>query len=122
LDRAGANRQDRAGFVDRLPGLLPGLVPSWGIAAGRHATVPGADPRVFARIPIYSALGDRNRILEVISAAQPLVTLAQQSDVTTITLPGGDTALAVQRIVKSLSGQVVVIQENTDSLWRSDAA
>jgi two-component system cell cycle sensor histidine kinase PleC len=122
LDRAGANRQDRAGFIDRLPGLLPGLVPSWGIAAGRHVIVTGADQRVLARIPIYSALGDTNRLLEVISAAQPLVTLAQQSDVTTITLPGGDTALAVQRIVKSLSGQVIVIQENTDSLWRSDAA
>jgi two-component system cell cycle sensor histidine kinase PleC len=122
LDRTGANRQDRAGFIDRLPGLLPGLVPSWGIAAGRHVIVTGADQRVLARIPIYSSLGDSNRILEVISAAQPLVTLAQQSDVTTITLPGGDTALAVQRIVKSLSGQVVVIQENTDSLWRSDAA
>jgi two-component system cell cycle sensor histidine kinase PleC len=122
LDRTGANRQDRAGFIDRLPGLLPGLIPSWGIAAGRHVIVTGADQRVLARIPIYSSLGDSSRILEVISAAQPLVTLAQQSDVTTITLPGGDTALAVQRIVKSLSGQVVVIQENTDSLWRSDAA
>jgi two-component system cell cycle sensor histidine kinase PleC len=122
LDRTGANRQDRAGFIDRLPGLLPGLIPSWGIAAGRHVIVTGADQRVLARIPIYSSLGDSSRILEVISAAQPLVTLAQQSDVTTITLPSGDTALAVQRIVKSLSGQVVVIQENTDSLWRSDAA
>src|ERR1700712_1538682 len=28
LDRTGANRQDRAGFIDRLPGLLPGLIPS----------------------------------------------------------------------------------------------
>lgn len=122
LDHAGANRQERAGFVDRLPGLLPGLVPSWGIAAGRHVIVTGADQRVLARIPIYSSLGDSSRLLEVISAAQPLVTLAQQSDVIPITLPGGDTALAVQRIVRSLSGQVIIIQENTDSLWRSDAA
>jgi two-component system cell cycle sensor histidine kinase PleC len=122
LDRAGANRQERAGFLDRLPGLLPGLVPSWGIAAGRHVIVTGADQRILARIPIYSSLGDSSRLLEVISAAQPLVTLVQQSDVIPITLPGGDTALAVQRIVKSLSGQVIIIQENTDSLWRSDAA
>ncbi len=122
LDRAGAVRQDRAVFIDRLPGLLPGLVPSWGIAAGRHVIVTGADQRILARIPIYSPLGDPSRILEVVSAAQPLVTLGQQAEVTNITLPGGDRALATQRIVKSLSGQVVVIQENNDSVWRSDAA
>jgi two-component system, cell cycle sensor histidine kinase PleC len=122
LDRAGAVRQDRAVFIDRLQGLLPGLIPSWGSAPGRHVIVTGADQRILARIPIYSPLGDPSRILEVISAAQPLVTLGQQAEVTDITLPGGDDALATQRTVKSLSGQVVVIQENNDSLWRSDAA
>jgi two-component system cell cycle sensor histidine kinase PleC len=122
LDRAGAVRQDRAAFIDRLQGLLPGLVPSWGVAAGRHIIITGADQRILARIPVDGRLGDANRILEVISAAQPLVTLGQQVEVSDITLPGGDGALATQRIVKSLPGQVVVIQENTDSLWRPDAA
>jgi two-component system cell cycle sensor histidine kinase PleC len=122
LDRAGAIRQDRAAFIDHLQTLLPGLIPSWGVAAGRNVIVAGADQRILARIPIDGRLGDANRILEVISAAQPLVTLGQQTEVADITLPGGDGALATQRIIKSLPGQVVVIQENTDSLWRSDAA
>jgi two-component system cell cycle sensor histidine kinase PleC len=58
----------------------------------------------------------------VISAAQPLVMQGQQAEVADITLPSGDGALATQRLVKSLSGRVVIIQENNDSLWRSDAA
>jgi two-component system, cell cycle sensor histidine kinase PleC len=102
--------------------LLPGLVPSWGVAAGRHVIVTSADQRILARVPIYSGFGDANRILEVISAAQPLVTLGQQAEIVDITLPGGGGALATQRIIKSLPGQVVIIQENSDSLWRSDAA
>lgn len=122
LDRAGAVRQDRANFIDRLPGVLPGLIPPWGLAAGRHVIVTGADQRVLARLPIYSPIGDANRVLEVISAAQPLVTLGQQADVSDIALPSGDAALATQRTVKSLSGQVVIVQENTNLVWRSDAA
>ena len=37
-------------------------------------------------------------------------------------LPNGNGALAIQRTVKSLPGQVIIIQEKVDSLWRSDAA
>jgi two-component system cell cycle sensor histidine kinase PleC len=122
LDRAAAVRQDHADFNDHLQTVLPGLIPSWGVAAGRNVIVAGADQRILARIPVDGRLGDANHILEVISAAQPLVTFGQQVEVADITLPGGDGALATQRIIKSLPGQVVVIQENTDSLWRSDAA
>ena len=50
----------------------PALFPSWGIAAGRHVIVTGADQRVLARIPVEAALGDTSRILDVISAALPL--------------------------------------------------
>ena len=122
LDRAGAVRQDHADFNDRLQTLLPGLIPSWGVAAGRNVIVAGADQRILARIPVDGRLGDANHILEVISAAQPLVTLGQQAEVADITLPGGDGALATQRIIKSLPGQVVVIQEKNEALWRSDSA
>jgi two-component system, cell cycle sensor histidine kinase PleC len=122
LDRAGAVRQDRASFVERLPGVLPGMIPAWGVTSGRHVIVTGPEQRVLARIPIYATIGDPARLLDVISAAQPLVALGQQTDVADITLPNGDRALATQRIVRSLSGVVVVIQENNDSLWRSDAA
>ena len=48
--------------------------------------------------------------------------LGQPGGVTDIILPNGSGALAVQHILKSLPGQVIIIQEKVDSLWRSDAA
>jgi len=122
LDRIASARQDRSASFDRLQLLLPGLIPSWAAAAGRHVIVTGVDQRVLARVPTEAAIGDTNRILDVISAALPLGADAQQAGVTDITLPNGNEALAVQHVVKSLPGQVIVIQENFDSIWRSDAA
>src|SRR4051812_31811569 len=78
LDRAAAAPQDHAAWIEHLQGLLPGLIPSWGIAAGRHVIVSDADRRILARIPLDAGFGDPRRILAVISAAQPLVTLGQQ--------------------------------------------
>src|SRR5260370_6121162 len=122
LDRITSVRQDRAATFERLQLLLPGLIPSWGIAAGRHVIVTGADRRVLARVPIEAAFGDTASILDAISAAVPLTAPGQQPGVTDITFPNGSTALAVQHLVKSLPGQVIVIQENVDSLWPSDPA
>jgi two-component system, cell cycle sensor histidine kinase PleC len=122
LDRITSVRQDRAATFERLQLLLPGLIPSWGVAAGRHVIVIGADHRVLARVPVEAALGDTSLILDVVSAALPLSAAGQQAGVTDITLPNGSSALAVQHVVKSLPGHVIIIQEKTDSLWRSDAA
>src|SRR5260370_22347398 len=58
IDRITSVRQDRAATFERLQLLLPGLIPSWGIAAGRHVIVIGAAQRVLARVPIEAALGD----------------------------------------------------------------
>src|SRR5438105_9919272 len=49
VDRIASARQDRAAFIEHLQGLLAGLVPSWGIAAGRHIIVTDADQRILAR-------------------------------------------------------------------------
>ncbi len=122
LDRIASVRQERAATFERLQLLLPGLVPSWAIAAGRHVIVTGADQRILARIPIDAGFGDTASILDLISAALPLTTAGQQPGVTDITLPNGSTALAVQLVVKSLPGRIIIIQERVDSLWRSDAA
>ena len=122
LDRIGSVRQDRALAIDRLQSLLPGLVPSWGVAVGRHVIVTGADQRVLARIPFETALGDTAGILEAISAALALNATSQQGNATDILLPNGNGALAIQRTVKALPGNVIIIQEKVDSLWRSDAA
>ncbi|MBS0531859.1 MAG: PAS-domain containing protein, partial [Proteobacteria bacterium] len=123
LEHVGVIRQDRPSSVERLQNLLPGLIPSWGIAADRHVIVTGADQRILARVPIEVTRGETNRIMEVLSAAQPLsMRGTPPAGVTDIILPDGGGALATQRIVKSLPGQVIVIQEKTESLWRSDTA
>jgi two-component system, cell cycle sensor histidine kinase PleC len=122
LDRIASVRQDRAVVIERLQSLLPGLIPSWGVAAGRHVIITGADQRVLARVPIETVLGDTAGILEAISAALALSGTSQQGNVTDIVLPNGNGALAIQRVVKSLPGQIIIIQEKVDSIWRSDAA
>jgi two-component system, cell cycle sensor histidine kinase PleC len=122
IDRIASVRQDRAESFERLQLLLPGLLPSWAIAAGRHVIVTGIDQRILARIPVEATIGDPNRIIEVISATLPLGAPGKPAGVNEITLPSGDEVLAVRHVIKALPGQVTVIQEKTDSIWRSDAA
>ncbi len=122
LDRIASVRQDRAATIDRLQALVPGLIPSWGIAAGRHVIVTGADQRILARVPIETTLESPDRLLDIISTAQLMTAPGQQGGVTDMVLPNGNGALAIQRLVKSLPGQVIIVQEKLDSLWRSDAA
>jgi two-component system, cell cycle sensor histidine kinase PleC len=122
IDHFAAVRQDRTATIGRLQNMLPDLIPAWGLAAGRHVIVTSADRRVLARVPIDAVLGDTSRLLDVVSAALPFTALGQQTAVTDITLPNGNGALAVARVVRSLPGQVIVIQEAVDTLWRSDAA
>ena len=49
IDRLASVRQDRAANLERLQSLLPELIPSWGIAAGRHFIITGVEHRVLAR-------------------------------------------------------------------------
>src|SRR3984893_12455814 len=58
IDHFAAVRQDRAATIGRLQPMLPDLIPAWGLAAGRHVIVTGADQRVLARVPSEAALGD----------------------------------------------------------------
>ena len=122
LDRIASAREDRATSFERLQLLLPGLIPSWAVAAGRHVIVTGIDQRILARVPVESAIDDSGSLLDIISAVVPSSPPAQPAAVSDFTLPNGDGALAVRRVVKSLPGQVIVIQEKIDSIWRSDAA
>src|SRR6476661_8352123 len=123
IDRMAADRKDRSASFDRLQLLLPGLIPSWGTATGRHVIITGADRRILARVPVEASIGDADRILEVISAVLPLTAPGQQQGgVTDITLPGGSGALAIRHIIKSLPGQVVIIQEKVETIWGSDAS
>src|SRR3954467_3158237 len=122
LDRLGSIRQDRAANIERLQSLLPDLIPAWGVASGRHIIITGADHRILARVPVEGSLGDSDRILDIISTAQLLTTPGLQGVVSDMTLPNGNGAMAISALVKSLPGQVIVIQEKNEPLWGSDAA
>jgi len=122
LDRIASIRQDRAAAIEHLQDLVPGLIPAWGVAAGRHVIVTGADRRILARVPVETSLDEPDGILDIISTAQLLAAPGQQGGITDMILPSGNSAMAIQHVVKSLPGQVIVIQEKVESLWRSDAA
>jgi two-component system cell cycle sensor histidine kinase PleC len=123
LEHVGVVRQDRPASVERLQNLLPELIPSWAIAPGRHIIVTGTDQRVLARVPLEVAPGETSRILELVSVAQsPALRGTSPASVTDIVLLDGSSAFATQRVVRSLLGQVTVIQEKTDSIWRPDTA
>ena len=72
LNRIASGRQDRAATFERLQLLLPGLIPSWALATGRHVIVTGADRRVLARVPIEAALGDTTRMYQALDRAVTL--------------------------------------------------
>src|SRR5271166_3923265 len=122
IDRLASVRAQRLNNIEHLQELLPDLVPSWGVANGRHVIVSGADHRILARIPVDASLGEADRLLDIISTAQLLATPIRQDEVTDIILPNGRGALAVSRVVRSLPGQIVVIQEKNEPIWGSDAA
>jgi two-component system, cell cycle sensor histidine kinase PleC len=122
IDRLAAVRMQRLSNIEHLQELLPDLVPDWGAAAGRHIIVTGADHRVLARLPIDASLGEADQLLDIISTAQLVAAPGRQGEVADMALPNGRGALAVSRIIKSLPGQVVVIQEKYEPIWGSDAA
>ncbi|MBI5318943.1 ATP-binding protein [Bradyrhizobium sp.] len=122
LDRLTSVRQDRAVTIERLQNILPGLIPSWGSASGRHVVVVGADQRILARVPVEAGI-EPDRILDVISTAQLLVApTGHQGAISDLILPGGSGAMATGRVIKSMPGQVIVIQEKNEPVWGSDAA
>src|SRR5271166_7108342 len=107
IDRLASVRAQRLNNIEHLQELLPDLVPSWGVANGRHVIVSGADHRILARIPVDASLGEADRLLDIISTAQLLATPIRQDEVTDIILPNGRGALAVSLF--ATTGFVVLI-------------
>jgi two-component system, cell cycle sensor histidine kinase PleC len=122
IDRLAAPRQDRQHNIERLQFLLPDLLPTWGIAAGRHVIVAGADNRILARTPIEGRLGEGDGILDSISSAQLLATPSLQGTVIDLVLAEGNRAMVTTLLVKSLPGRIIVLQEKNEPLWGSDSA
>ncbi|MDB5624823.1 MAG: multi-sensor signal transduction histidine kinase [Tardiphaga sp.] len=122
LDRIAATRAERATLPERLQNLLPGLIPSWGIAPHRHVVVLNADQRIIARVPSEETSDSIGSMLDLVSAATLGPSSLQQPDVIEIALPDGGSAFATQGSLRGMPGQVFVIQEQRDPVWRSDAA
>jgi two-component system cell cycle sensor histidine kinase PleC len=122
IDRIASVRQERLANLERLQFMLPDLIPAWGVAAGRHVIVSGADHRILARIPIEASLGESDQILDAISAAQLLAAPATQGGVVDLTLANGNGAMVTSQLVRTLPGRVTIIQERLEPLWGSDSA
>jgi two-component system, cell cycle sensor histidine kinase PleC len=122
IDHLASMQRERPASFERLQLLLADLIPSWGRANGRHVFVTGAGQHVLARAPVDGDIGDTATILDIIGAAVPLAGPDQPPAATDVMLPNGSSALAISRVIKSLAGQVIVIQEKVDPLWGSDAA
>ncbi len=122
IDRLASAGRDRRGSGERLQDLLPDLMPAWGVAAGRHVIVTGADHRILARAPAESDSDAPDEILDAIAAAQLLTASGRATAAFDVALPNDHGAMATSRVVKSLPGQVIVVQEKVDSIFGSDAA
>src|SRR5205085_2811338 len=77
----------------------------------------GVDRRILAWVPVDSNLSAADPIHEELSTAQLLAAPNLQGDAGDMTLPNGNGALAIARLIKALPGQVIVIQEKADPLW-----
>jgi two-component system, cell cycle sensor histidine kinase PleC len=122
IDRLTSPRQDRLHNIERMQSVLPDLIPMWGIAAGRHVIVAGADHRILARVPIEGSIDDTDGILDAVSSAQLLATPSLQGAIIDLTLANGNRGIATTLNIRSLPGRVVVIQEKIEPIWGSDSA
>src|ERR1700758_335251 len=122
IDRLTSPRQDRLHNIERMQSVLPDLIPVWGIAAGRHVIVAGADHRILARVPIECSIDDTDGILDAVSSAQLLATPSLQGAIIDLTLANGNRGIATTLNIRSLPGRVVVIQEKIEPIWGSDSA
>ncbi|MDQ8728586.1 ATP-binding protein [Bradyrhizobium sp. LHD-71] len=122
LDRPQMTRQDRAAAAERLQALLPGLIPSWGIAAGRHVFIVDDVGRVLARTPETGGSGVANQAADILNGAEASLTPASRTGATEVQLPGGAGALAALRTLSSSPLQLIVVHELPQSILPPQAA
>ena len=120
LERLGPLAMDSAA-QSRLQAMLPAMIPAWGTAPGRHVVILGVDQRILARAPTAESGGSSSPVLGLFGATQA-VSAHGRADISEIELPSGANAFAIQRLVRTLPGQIVIIQESEGSIWRSDSA
>jgi two-component system cell cycle sensor histidine kinase PleC len=121
LERPQPTRQERAATAERLQALLPGLVPSWGIAAGRHVFVVDDAGRILARTPETASVV-AEQAADILSGAEALLTPTSRAGAAEVRLPNGSSALAALRAIKATTMQLIVVQELPEALLPSHAA
>ncbi|MHC2520813.1 two-component system cell cycle sensor histidine kinase PleC [Bradyrhizobium diazoefficiens] len=84
----------------------------------RPASTAASSPR----IPVDSDPSGNDRLLDSITTAQLLAAPPRDGNISDMTLPNGNAAMAISRQIKSLPGFVTVIQERNEPIWGSDAA
>jgi two-component system, cell cycle sensor histidine kinase PleC len=122
LERLQPTRQERAATAERLQALLPGLIPSWGIAAGRHVFLVDDVGHVLARTPETTRTTIADLAADVIGGAEPLLTPASRVSATEVRLQNGTGALAALRSIRPESLQLIIVQELTEDFLPSHAA
>jgi len=121
LDHAEGIRPDRAGLHARLQNLLPALIPAWGVASTRQIIVTGADQRILASVPTDESPATTAELTDTMEALQSISQQKGQSGISSIRLISGHDALVTSRPLKSLVGKLIVVQEQANLLWQSDA-
>jgi two-component system, cell cycle sensor histidine kinase PleC len=111
--------EQKAGAAPRE--LLERAIPSRATSFGRRVLLTNADGTIVAS----TAGGTEQtgqRLLDVLSDAEPLTILGASAGVLEIKLSDGSRAFATVRALKSWQGQLAVLQPRGDALsvWRSD--
>ncbi len=121
LERVDVVRPEHTGLHSRLQSLLPALIPAWSIATTRQIIVTGPDHRILARVPTDDSSATTAELIDTMEALQSISPQNGPSGISSISLISGHDALVTTRPLKSLSGRLIVVQEQATALWQSDA-
>ena len=119
IDHLAMRRPDRTLSANKLESALPGLVPSWATAAGRHILITGLDRQEGVQLALD---GSNGAAFDAITPAQVQALDRTGEAVTELTLPDGQKAIATQRALNAGPGSIVVMQTQNAASWRSDTA
>jgi two-component system cell cycle sensor histidine kinase PleC len=119
IDHLAARRPDRTLNAAKLQSSLPGLVPAWAAAGGRHILVNGLDRQQGVQLALD---GSNDAAFDAVTPAQVQALDRTGEAVIELTLPDGRKAIATQRALNAASGNVVVMQALNAASWRSDTA
>lgn len=106
---------------ERVHHVLASIMPTWGAVKGRHVILTDLEGHILDRIPLVENTQELT-INDILSAAHPILTFGARAGVMDVTLTNGKSAMAMAIAVRSLPGQLILVQEQTRPIWQSDAA